>query len=156
MEFSFQEMLAAVKAEQAEEAAQRRMRIAVDGRDGRLFAGNVQVTTDYDRRIHEHVRQALSLSAYSRMHRCAECNAWFIAYRAARLCSAECRKKAQAKRSQKANEKRRESRQYWRQRSREEIWIKCAHCGEEKEADRRTRRFCSDPCRQAAYRKRKA
>jgi hypothetical protein len=60
-----------------------------------------------------------------------------------------------AKRSAKANVKRRELRQRWRQHGREELWIRCAHCGEEKEGDRRSRRFCSDACRQAAYRQRK-
>lgn len=33
------------------------------------------------------------------------------------------------------------------------VWVECEHCFVEFEAERRTRKFCSDSCRQRAWRK---
>jgi hypothetical protein len=63
-------------------------------------------------------------------------------------CSHECQ---QANR----NEQRAEQRERERQR-RQRKPIKCARCGKRVPPERSTRRYCSDACRQAAYRQRQA
>jgi predicted nucleic acid-binding Zn ribbon protein len=154
---------------------------AVEERDGRLHVAGVRINISAEREAWramddarsgvrlddnrlDRIDDALSAKALirgsnrpvgldpsARLHRCVGCGAPFIAHPAARLCSAECRiafqrasqRKASAKRSIKRDERRAALR------------VRCRQCGEPVEsASRRQRAFCSNACRQAAYRAR--
>jgi hypothetical protein len=86
-----------------------------------------------------------------RLHRCRGCGTPFIAHHAARLCSDACRglgRKASERRASGKRTVRRVER-------RASLKVQCRHCGGPVEgAARSTRAFCSDACRQAAYRAR--
>jgi hypothetical protein len=95
----------------------------------------------------------VGLDPSARLHRCGACSAPFIAYASARLCSAECRtaskrasqRKASAKRTIRLDERR------------AALQVRCRQCGEPVESpSRASRAFCSNVCRQAAYRARAA
>jgi hypothetical protein len=95
----------------------------------------------------------VGLDARSRLHSCVRCGARFIAPPAARLCSAECgiasgrasQRKASAKRTIRREERR------------AALQVPCRQCGEPVESpSRASRAFCSNVCRQAAYRARAA
>jgi hypothetical protein len=95
----------------------------------------------------------VGLSSKARLHRCVGCGAPFIAPPSARLCSDECRDAGKresrareiAKRSQRRNERR------------AALNVECRQCGKPVEGpSRSTRGYCSNACRQAAYRERAA
>ncbi len=87
----------------------------------------------------------------TRLHRCVGCGAPFIAHPAARLCSAECRTAFKRASQRKASVKR----TIWRNERPATLRVRCRQCGEPVEgASRASRAFCSNACRQAAYRAR--
>jgi hypothetical protein len=93
-----------------------------------------------------------------RFKQCPHCAVWFIGHHARRFCSADCH--ANSKR-QRNTEQTRQRRAKWRQWRRDnphncERPTNCEHCDRELTPDRKTRRFCSDRCRKAAARQRKA
>jgi hypothetical protein len=95
----------------------------------------------------------VGLRSNLRLHRCRQCGAGFIAHAAARLCSADCRKLAGKTSALKARATRTET----RQRRRESLAVICRQCGVPIEgASRSTRAYCSEKCRQAAYRARRS
>jgi hypothetical protein len=86
-----------------------------------------------------------------RLKRCARCAVWFIALAPVRLCSDSCRAAAKREANVKQIAKRTEA----RQRRRESLQVACQMCGQPVEKpSRSTRAFCSNACRQAAYRAR--
>jgi endogenous inhibitor of DNA gyrase (YacG/DUF329 family) len=89
-------------------------------------------------------RAETSVSFHYHPKQCARCNRPFFAYDAVSYCSRECQ---QADR----NERRREQRHDRKPISKP---IKCARCGKRVPPERSTRRYCSDACRQQAYRQR--
>jgi hypothetical protein len=91
------------------------------------------------------------LSDKARLHRCVRCGAPFLAHPSARLCSPDCRTQAKRESQGKQIAKRTES----RNQRRVALRLECRQCGKEVESlSRSTRAFCSDACRQAAYRSR--
>jgi endogenous inhibitor of DNA gyrase (YacG/DUF329 family) len=91
------------------------------------------------------------LSHKARLHRCARCGAPFLAHPSARGCSEECRtafrRESQRKQIAKRTIKRVERRAA--------LKVECRQCGKPVDApSRSTRAFCSNACRQAAYRAR--
>jgi hypothetical protein len=91
----------------------------------------------------------VGLDPKSRLHWCLRCGAPFIAHPSTRLCGAECavastrasQRKASAKRTIRRDERRAALR------------VRCRQCDKPVEnAFRRQRAFCSNACRQAAYR----
>jgi hypothetical protein len=131
-------------------------RHAVETRIDGLFVGDLRIYTagapdENGAPLTNEVRDALRLFDHARLHRCSGCGSAFIAHHAARLCSAECRKAALAFSQAKATKKRIEL-TAWTRAHREG---ECLHCGSGLNGSaRRTRRFCSAACRQAAYRAR--
>jgi hypothetical protein len=125
--------------------------------DGRYMVGaTVICTTSAGGHIHPTVRHELRLCNHARFLCCKVCEGRFIAHQSALYCSPECRKSvakqavARYRAKQKANAK------WWRER--EDSWI-CEGCGDDAHVpvrQRKSRRFCSDACRQLAYRKRSA
>jgi hypothetical protein len=93
----------------------------------------------------------VGLDPSARLHRCVGCGAPFIAHPAARLCSPECRTAFKRASQRKASSKR----TIRRGERRAALRVRCRQCGEPVErASRRQRAFCSNACRQAAYRAR--
>jgi len=91
----------------------------------------------------------VGLDPRSRLHRCVRCGAPFIAHPAARLCSSECRTASKRASQRKASAKR----TIKRDERRAALQVRCRQCGEPVEsASRASRAFCSNACRQAAYR----
>jgi hypothetical protein len=120
--------------------------------DGRLFLGNVEIVPAYDRPWRS---QALSVSTLdaltgnnsaseacrfigARLHRCNRCGEPFLGPGNLRICSDACRAKPPRKRP----------------RLRLRTLRSCRQCGGALTATRSTRAFCSNACRQAAYRTR--
>jgi hypothetical protein len=132
----------------------------VELRDGHRYCGNVVVTassTD-DRgksRLSEETRRGLGMTTrHARLSRCAGCGEFFIGHFSACLCSPECRATRKAKTVAKASAKRSERTLWWRAR---QDWIRCEYCEMYfNNYLRRSSRFCSNACRQAAYRARRA
>jgi endogenous inhibitor of DNA gyrase (YacG/DUF329 family) len=154
-------------------------RCAVERRDGRLYVAGARLIVPaldpgvagwpasgmtLDDRTLDRIDDALTaeaqaagsnipvgLDSMSRLHKCVRCGAPFVAHASARLCSGECRiafkrasqRRASAKRTIKRDERR------------AALMIRCRQCGDPVErASRRQRAFCSNACRQAAYRAR--
>jgi endogenous inhibitor of DNA gyrase (YacG/DUF329 family) len=146
-------------------------RCAVEERDGRLYVAGVRIIVSAERssaplddntlyRIDAALtaeakavgsNMPVCISAMSRLHRCGECGAPFIAHASARLCSAECRIAVRRAAQRRASAKltvRRDAR-------RAGLQVRCRQCGEPVEgALRASRAFCSNACRQSAYRAR--
>jgi hypothetical protein len=98
--------------------------------------------TDETRRA---LAQAHDLHRY-RSRECCRCSGSFLArlegvYPATSYCTPECQ---QADRNERRAEKR------WRDRK--PAAVDCAQCGNPVPSERSTRRYCSDACRQRAYR----
>jgi hypothetical protein len=95
----------------------------------------------------------VGLDPSARLHRCGACSAPFIAYASARLCSAECRTASKRASQRKASAKR----TIRRDERRAALQVRCRQCGGRIESPSRASRvFCSNVCRQAAYRARAA
>src|ERR1700758_2286062 len=131
-------------------------RIPAVERDGKLFAGDVRVYISEDfswhgtARLFEDTREGLRLWDHARLIKCRQCGGKFIGHHAARLCSQECIAAAKKLVQRKAIEK----------RSKLRSWVKehgdarrCKICDREMYGTRKTRKYCSNACRQAAYRK---
>jgi hypothetical protein len=82
------------------------------------------------------------------LRQCSRCSRSFFTHHSGGVlyCSRECQ---QADRNERRAERRKRERQHHPRKP-----IKCAHCGKRVPPERSTRRYCSDACRQAAYRKR--
>ena len=124
-----------------------------------LFAGDVHVSASsapYDGRakLSEETREALDLTKHARLIVCDECKARFISYFAVRRCSPECHAAVRRKFSAKMTAKRSEFRAQKRQHADDDVY--CKRCGNRAVgAQRRTRLFCSNACRQAAFKVRR-
>jgi hypothetical protein len=123
--------------------------ILVDERDGALFAGEVQVYTNF-RGLAEPCRESLGLCNHAKLHCCGVCGRRFVARWATRRCSAECRKPVAAA----SLEKHRTKYKGLRERYPDRRAFVCAHCGQADDGRRSSRKYCSAACRQAAYRSR--
>lgn len=94
---------------------------------------------------------SLTTSTANQPRECSRCGGSFLVrghgglYCGVSYCSRECQ---QADR----NERRAEKRGQERERQREPV--ECVRCGKGVPPERSTRRYCSDACRQAAYRER--
>jgi hypothetical protein len=121
--------------------------------DGRLFLGNVEIVPAYDRPWRSQALASSTLEAlmgnYSdsqacgrflgaRLHRCTRCGEPFLGPGNVRICSDVCRAKPPRKRPRLLLRTLRS----------------CGQCGGPMTATRSTRTFCSNACRQAAYRAR--
>jgi predicted nucleic acid-binding Zn ribbon protein len=126
--------------------------------DGRLFVGNIEIVPAYDRPWRSQALSRSTLDALTtdgenkydsaacvrffgaRLHRCSRCGEPFLGPGNVRICSDACRAQPPRKRP--------------RLRMREVC--SCLRCGAAMTATRSTRAFCSNACRQAAYRERRA
>jgi predicted nucleic acid-binding Zn ribbon protein len=114
----------------------------------RLYVGTVKLYSQgHPRRLDEECSNALGVCNHARLHRCAVCQAWFIAHWRTKVCSDTCNKVAAA-----ASLKRFRSRE---RKNRERPTANCKVCGKPFEPQRTTRLYCSDACQQKAYRERK-
>jgi hypothetical protein len=130
-------------------------RFPVVKKDGGLFSGSVRVSIScamYDgrARLSEETRDALGLFAHARLICCDACKTRFIAHFAARMCSPECRAAGRKKFYRKAIEKRSAFRAWKRKHGDDVLCKRCENAIDG--AERRSRLFCSNACRQAAYR----
>jgi hypothetical protein len=117
----------------------------------RLYVGFVWIRVYTINGIHFPVDkccEALGLCSHVRLHRCAVCQAWFLAHCRAKACSDAC-KKVRATAALKRFRRR-------ERKNRERPSANCKVCGEPFEPQRSTRLYCSDACQQKAYRERKA
>ena len=123
--------------------------------DGRLFLGNVEIVPAYDRPWRSQALARPTLDALTmnnsdseacarfiaaRLHRCSRCGEPFLGPGNVRICSDACRAKPPQKRPRLILRTVRS----------------CRQCAGPMTASRSTRTFCSNPCRQAAYRARRA
>jgi endogenous inhibitor of DNA gyrase (YacG/DUF329 family) len=149
-----EEMLAQVRAEVAADKARakaaRTKVFLIDERpDGDWYVEDVRLWWDNGGLANE-VRNAIGLTAYHRERRCAACGRRYLGHRSRRYCSDECRKPAKVAAAKKQTESRRTGKH--------EEWVNysftCETCGKKDTWYRKTRRYCSDACRQMAYRRR--
>lgn len=77
------------------------------------------------------------------LHLCPNCQQWFIAHHAKRYCSHACMLPYMRSFKIEAQRKRRARAREWR----DDLPQSCEQCGEAINAQRVTRRFCSDRCR---------
>jgi hypothetical protein len=157
------------------DVARKLTKVVVQRRpDGRLFAGNVEVQHDWRRhlvakirgevylgpppRLTDETEELLGISSRCyRLHTCKTCSRDFLGSPSARYCSPECRKPAQMAAAAKQEAQRAEGR-------REEMARHgfCGCCGKPLRERKRLREvdvrpnYCSNACRQRAYRQRKA
>jgi hypothetical protein len=155
----------------------RRTKIFVERRGNKLFAGNVEVDFDLRHELCAHLfgsrlpsrrpdrpfltEDTLDLLGISRrchwVHACKTCGREFLGAPSARYCSAECRKPTQLATAARQEAQRAE----WRRQDRERYGY-CATCGKSLAERKRLREvgarpnYCSNACRQKAYRQRKA
>jgi hypothetical protein len=93
----------------------------------------------------------VALDHRARLKRCVRCGAPFIAPAPVRLCSETCRDESKRESLAKHLAKRAQE----RERRRAALKVACRHCGQPVEKpSRSTRGYCSNACRQAAYRTR--
>lgn len=83
------------------------------------------------------------------IHRCDDCEGWFASRYSAWLCG-ECARR-RLKDSRARHDK---TRKRIRAREHQDDELICGHCGGPCDHHRRSRQFCSNACRQAAYRTR--
>jgi hypothetical protein len=144
--------------------------IPVEERDGNLWCGDVQVSgssavrevADPERPFHYRIvawrltkdtLDALDLSRHAHLIRCSQCGQQFIGHASRRLCSqpacrAATRRAAVAKYDAKARTRPRVG------AKQPDIGRDCEVCDKPMDFARRSRRYCSNRCRQAAHRQR--
>jgi hypothetical protein len=142
----------------------------IEERDGGWFVGEVKVTCWPGGRPDEEVREALCLPRHSRVRRCLACKRPFIGHWHAMTCSPDCARarvqqkyeaakaieaQRRAERNQRiAAEKAKREAERARNAAQNAWYCRplCDHCRKNMIRTRSTRRFCSNACRQAAYR----
>jgi hypothetical protein len=129
--------------------------------DGTILAGNVVIERDgFDysgkARICDAAAAALAddgqwnaghLYGRLRLLLCVQCGDQYVGDHASTLCSDECKRKHQRQSLTPAQRLRMEQRKLARQ------GLKCAACGAPMQADRSSRKCCSDRCRQRWHRR---
>lgn len=122
------------------------------GDDGNWFVGDVRIRFDGYGNLDREFRLQAQLCNHARLHGCKVCDSRFIGHLAAFYCSPECRKVV----AKKSLARYRENRKRIRELSPESWDFTCHHCGQHSRGKRRTGKYCSAACKQAAYRSRKS
>jgi hypothetical protein len=118
-------------------------------RDGQDYSGKTRICDAAAHALaHDEQWNAGHLYGRLRLHRCIECRGLFVGDHAASLCSDECQRKHRVPQRQKLPS--RISRTERRRQARE--GLACVVCGKAMEAQRSTRKCCSDRCRQRLHR----
>jgi len=131
------------------------MLMVLEERDGGIFAGDVRVfACTADGRLSSETRKALRLyDERLRLHTCRVCSRRFIGHHSRHGCSDECRKVV----AQRALEKHRRPRRIKPEpKPARPRLSQCSNCWKQFEYKRDSRDYCSNACRQAEYRSRKA
>ncbi|MBV8402374.1 MAG: hypothetical protein JOZ17_27185 [Acetobacteraceae bacterium] len=141
----------------------------VEHRADGLFAGAVRVcASDGCGRLDRDTAEALGLSGHDRLHQCVTCGRGFIGFHARKACSDECakqrtqwhfdREKAKnAERRRLAEEAKAAARAAYSGRAAGHSRPTCEECFQPIPARKRcSRQYCSNACRQSAYRARKS
>jgi hypothetical protein len=127
----------------------------VEERDGGLFAGAVRVfTCDCAGRLEADTCDALQVCNHARLITCRVCGGRFIGHRARHGCSDTCRKVIAQRALEKHRQPPRTTEPPKPRPKRARVMI-CGYCWKRFEPKRSSREFCSDACRQAAYRERR-